>query len=241
MAGNISGIEIYENEISYERLQINPEDFYETSGTPMPSYEPFLSELEEVIAVGKNISRARSLFRMLDTISVARKDFSIDNIGFNCGSKIARQLRNAEQLIVFVCTSGHGITQQYKEYIDTNELVKAYFVDILGNIIVEKAMDIIQERISEEMKTRGMNITNRYSPGYCNWNTNEQAKIFSMLPDNPCGVKLTQSSLMIPSKSISGVIGCGKNVKYTDYGCQLCELEMCIYRKNGNNTFNYYG
>ena len=231
MAGNISGIEVYENEISYERLQINPKDFYETSGASVPSYEPFLSELEEVIAIGKNISMARSLFTISDTVSVGRKDFSIDNVLFYCGSKIARQLKNAEQIIVFVCTSGHGITQQYKEYINKNELVKAYFVDMLGNIIVEKAMDIIQEHISGEMKTRGMNITNRYSPGYCNWNTNEQAKIFSILPDNPCGVKLTQSSLMIPSKSISGVIGCGKNVRYTAYGCQLCELEMCIYRK----------
>ncbi len=231
MAGNISSIEIYESEISYERLQINPEDFFETSDASVPSYEPFLSEMEEVISIGKNISKARALYRILDTVSIGKKEFSTDNTEFNCGSKIARQLRNAEQLIVFVCTSGHGITQQYKEYIDTNELVKAYFVDILGNIIVEKAMDIIQEHISEEMKTRGMNITNRYSPGYCNWNTNEQAKVFSMLPDNPCGVKLTPSSLMIPSKSISGVIGCGKNVKYTAYGCQLCELEMCIYRK----------
>lgn len=231
MAGNISGIEIYESEISYERLQINPEDFYETSETPVSSYEPFLAELEEVIAIAENISKARVLYRILDTVSIRKKEFSIDNLEFNCGSKIARQLRNAEQLIVFVCTSGHGITQQYKEYIRTNELVKAYFADMLGNIIVEKAMDIIQERISEEMKTRGISITNRYSPGYCNWNINEQAKIFSILPDNPCGVKLTESSLMIPSKSISGVIGCGKNVKYTAYGCQLCELEMCIYRK----------
>ncbi len=231
MVGNISSIEIYESDISYERLQINPEDFYETSGASVPSYEPFLSELEEVVAVGENISRARVLFRMLNTVSIGRKDFSINNIEFNCESKIARQLKNAEQIIVFVCTSGKGITQQYEEYINKNELVKAYFVDMLGNIIVEKAMDMIQERISDEMKTRGMNITNRYSPGYCNWNTNEQAKIFSMLPDNPCGIKLTQSSLMIPSKSISGVIGCGKNVKYTAYGCQLCELEMCIYRK----------
>lgn len=231
MAGNISGIEIYESEISYERLQINPEDFYETSETPVSSYEPFLAELEEVIAIGRNISKARALFRISDTVSIGKKEFSIYNVQFNCGSKIARQLKNAEQIIVFVCTSGHGITQQYKEYIRTNELVKAYFVDILGNIVVEKAMDIIQGRISEEMKTRGINITNRYSPGYCNWNTDEQAKIFSILPDNPCGVRLTQSSLMIPSKSISGVIGCGKNVKYTAYGCQLCELEMCIYRK----------
>jgi len=52
-----------------------------------------------------------------------------------------------------------------------------------------------------------------------------------LFPENHCGIKLSDSCLMDPIKSVSGVIGFGRNVKKTAYECQMCELETCIYRK----------
>lgn len=48
---------------------------------------------------------------------------------------------------------------------------------------------------------------------------------------NPCGVTLTPSSLMIPIKSVSGVIGVGPNVRHLDYTCGLCDLKTCYKRR----------
>jgi cobalamin-dependent methionine synthase I len=140
-------------------------------------------------------------------------------------------LRYAEKLTVFVCTAGVGTTDQYKQYMEQNELLKAYFVDMMGTIAVEKAMDIIQQKLAADLLSDSLKITNRYSPGYCGWLVKEQSKLFSLLPENPCGVTLTSSSLMIPSKSISGVIGIGKEVRFSQYECQLCEMKTCLYRK----------
>jgi hypothetical protein len=36
---------------------------------------------------------------------------------------------------------------------------------------------------------------------------------------------------MTPIKSISGVIGIGKEVRPGQYACQYCELETCYKRK----------
>jgi len=73
------------------------------------------------------------------------------------------------------------------------------------------------------MAQTGLKITNRYSPGYCGWVTSEQHKLFALLPKDICSIRLTESSLMLPIKSVSGFIGIGPNVRFNPYTCQLCE------------------
>ena len=80
------------------------------------------------------------------------------------------------------------------------------------------------------MEQAGLKITNRYSPGYCGWDTREQHKLFSLLPENSCGIRLTESALMLPIKSVSGFIGVGANVRFNPYTCKMCDAEFCVYR-----------
>jgi cobalamin-dependent methionine synthase I len=63
----------------------------------------------------------------------------------------------------------------------------------------------------------------------------EQHKLFQLMPDNYCGIRLNTSALMDPEKSISGFIGIGEHVRYNQYTCGLCEMDNCIYRKTKNN------
>jgi hypothetical protein len=58
----------------------------------------------------------------------------------------------------------------------------------------------------------------------------DQHKLFSFFPENCCGVSLTESALMHPIKSVSGIIGLGKEVRYREYTCNLCGLAECFYR-----------
>ena len=100
----------------------------------------------------------------------------------------------------------------------------------MGSEIVESAMDSIQFSLEEELKSHGLYITNRYSPGYCGWNVADQQKLFTFFPKNFCDIKLSDTSLMYPIKSISGIIGIGKEVKKDNYPCKLCDDKNCIYR-----------
>jgi cobalamin-dependent methionine synthase I len=80
------------------------------------------------------------------------------------------------------------------------------------------------------MNASGYKITNRYSPGFCGWQTSEQFKIFKLFPANFCGVTLTESAVMNPIKSVSGLFGVGQHVEYHEYHCELCDAVNCIYR-----------
>jgi cobalamin-dependent methionine synthase I len=107
---------------------------------------------------------------------------------------------------------------------------KGYIYDQVGIFLTEAAGDRMQQLIRKELPP-DKTTTNRYSPGYCHWNVSDQHHLFSLFPPAPCGVTLTHSALMNPVKSISGVIGIGKEVSYRDYPCALCQSLNCIYRR----------
>jgi cobalamin-dependent methionine synthase I len=110
------------------------------------------------------------------------------------------------------------------------DFLKGYIFDIVGTEIVEAAADLMQGDLEKNMRDSGKKITNRYSPGYCGWDVTEQHKLFQLMPENYCGIKLTPSALMDPIKSISGIIGIGENVKNNPYTCRLCNQNDCVYR-----------
>jgi hypothetical protein len=91
-------------------------------------------------------------------------------------------------------------------------------------------MDRIQYFLKEEMGRINLKITNRYSPGYCGWRVAEQQRLFKMFPVDFCNIRLTESMMMDPVKSVSGIIGVGKEVKYNSYTCNLCNSFNCLYK-----------
>jgi hypothetical protein len=51
----------------------------------------------------------------------------------------------------------------------------------------------------------------------------DQHDLFSLLPEDFCGIRLTESAMMVPVKSVSGIIGIGPGVERVDYQCKNCQ------------------
>jgi len=151
---------------------------------------------------------------------------------FEAGKVVYNMLKKSEQLYVFLCTAGKGMSEWSRNLFIDGDLLKGYLVDMAGSLIVDLAVDILEKNIEIEAADNEMFITNRYSPGYCNWNVSEQQQLFSFFPENFCGVSLSSSSLMLPEKSVSGMIGAGAKVKKVPYTCAICGMENCLYSKS---------
>ena len=98
-----------------------------------------------------------------------------------------------------------------RNYLTEGDAALSYLVDTVASVTEEQATDVLHDHIEKQMQMQGLKITNRYSPGYCDWSVSEQHLLFSFLPANFCGITLTESSLMVPIKSVSGIIGIGKS------------------------------
>ncbi|MBR5730137.1 MAG: methionine synthase [Prevotella sp.] len=154
--------------------------------------------------------------------------------GFSIGKIIERQLKGTEAYALFICTAG----QEYEDYMrllkDEGDMVRVFIADALGSVIAEKTADRMEEVLQESIDKLGWRHTNRFSPGYCGWQVSQQQLLFPMFRGETCGVSLTESSLMVPIKSVSGIIGLGQTVKRLDYTCGLCDFKQCYKRKQRN-------
>ncbi|HVN57718.1 MAG TPA: vitamin B12 dependent-methionine synthase activation domain-containing protein [Bacteroidales bacterium] len=154
----------------------------------------------------------------------------IGDVVLDTGKIIPGQLNNSESIAVFICTAGGQIGEYSRQLMAEKDFLKGYILDIIGSQAADIAADLMQAHLNDLAAARGLKTTNRYSPGYCGWQVSEQQKLFSLIPGNYCGVVLNNSSLMYPVKSVSGIIGIGRNVKFNMYTCDLCDQENCIYR-----------
>jgi len=154
-----------------------------------------------------------------------------EEVHLNTGSQIKGYMKGAKYLALFVCTAGTIFTDLFSCYNHEGNYLEAFIADTIGSLTVEKAMDKIQEKLALEMQVNGLQITNRYSPGYCNWALSGQMELFEQIGDLPINISLTESCLMLPIKSVSGIIGVGANIRKRPYSCQICKNKNCIYRK----------
>jgi hypothetical protein len=157
-----------------------------------------------------------------DGLLVGEQYFTTDRI-------IAAQLRRAGKAVIFACTIGPGMEAWSRKMFAEGDAVAGHFIDTVASHTVESVAGILHDHIGSVAAGRGLSITNRFSPGYCGWPVAEQQRLFSFFPAGFCGITLTGSSLMLPIKSISGIIGMGTDVSRDPYFCDKCGMDHCTY------------
>ena len=196
-----------------------------------PSYvrdlvENLISETEQRVS----LRAGYRIFPVEQTIQSV-KQIVISKIAFNLDKMIYGLLKKSEYIALFTVTAGHEFSKWLDSFSDNDDHLSSYIIDAIGSETAELTADLLEDKIKNLAEPYNLNITNRYSPGYCSWNVSEQQKLFSLLPENFCGISLKPSGLMIPLKSISGVIGIGSDVTRIEYLCSICSMENC-YKRN---------
>lgn len=146
--------------------------------------------------------------------------------------KLARTLRDGSQVVCFVATIGRAIEKEIKKLMHINRLSEAYIIDSLGSVAIEDMVDRFQKRMTSELDKGGQTSTLRFSPGYCDWPITEQKKLFALLNTGEIDVRLTDSCLMSPRKSISGIFGITSKSADLYNPCVDCHRTKCEARRN---------
>lgn len=177
----------------------------------------------------KNAASPVCAFRLIEG-SVSDSNIQlVDNSIFTVGPVLASLLAGSELFALFVATAGDDFQAYQRNLAIRGDVLQCFIADIIGTCLVE-AVGAQMERLLEKCITP-LKHTNRFSPGYCGWKLTEQKKLFALLGGNPCGIHLSDSCLMMPEKSISGIVGIGHKVNERIYGCRYCELDTCYKRK----------
>lgn len=228
-----------EKELTYDDLSISPEDVYAQMGYPVANDKSpeaagdykspqavigaaVTREVEAVIGDVRQWLRARFVY-------ITRSDIPS---GFHLGNIIARQLRGSEAYALFIATAGAEFENYLRRLKREGDEVRVYIADALGSVIAERCADALECQLQASIDKLSWHHTNRFSPGYCGWGVEEQQVLFPLFVTHTCGVSLTEGSLMVPVKSVSGIIGMGAEVTRKDYVCSLCNYDKCFKQKH---------
>jgi len=228
---HITGVREYT--IPFEKLTIDPETIPAVLGYG-DNVPPFIYQtIEDVLSQAAHRCEIQGGTLTPDSFYIDEKNgcCKLGSVVFAPGKIICKQLYRAEFIIILVCTIGQGMENWADQLIREGDGVTGYIVDAVASNIVDSAADFIQQQLGVEYRHRGCNCSNCFSPGYCGWDVSEQHKLFSLLPPHFCGIRLTSNALMIPIKSISGIVGVGAEVHKLDTTCGFCEKLDCLYRK----------
>ena len=184
----------------------------------------------ETIRTVAPLCRPRFGYELLPVEKVTRRTISVGGGELATGTVITPFLEEAEHLAVFVATAGEGFDKWFHEVKKSGDILKEYLAHAVGSEIAEATARAMAAELLGEAESKGMKISNSYSPGYCGWHVRDQQALFSLLPPRPCGITLTPSCLMLPIKSVSGIIALGRDIEKKAYGCDICNKKDC-YKK----------
>jgi hypothetical protein len=227
------GKDVFEVQINYNNYAVNKNEVVRSLGYPEQEIpEPFEESIERILPQLPKRCAIRAGYRVLDAKNPDNRDdgLYVGGTFFTTQKIVAGRMKNAEQAACFVCTIGPHMEAWAGQLVREGDTVMGHLVDTVATVAVENAADTLHEHLKRKMQEQGLRVTNRYSPGYCGWSVSEQHALFSFFPVDFCGVTLTESALMKPMKSVSGIIGVGRTVKYAGYTCERCGMSDCTYR-----------
>jgi hypothetical protein len=140
-------------------------------------------------------------------------------------SVLKKNLENVERVFPYIITVGSALE---KKTSIMDDLLKQYYLEITADIALRLGKTHLEKHLK---KLYGLEKISSMSPGsLMNWPITEQKPLFALFGDTEklVGVRLTDSMLMLPRKSISGIVF---PTEVTFTSCQLCPRERCEERK----------
>jgi hypothetical protein len=139
---------------------------------------------------------------------------------------VREKLDKVHRIIPFVATCGTEAETWSHRYTD---MLEHYWADEIKKLILRKCSQFMKDTVRAQLFPIGYMST--MNPGSLpQWPITEQTTLFSLIGNvrEDIGVNLTDTCLMIPSKSISGFFFSSET--YYE-NCQLCPMLKCPNRR----------
>ena len=213
-----------------------------------PSFYGFPSFPFRIIKAGKSgkyhLSGGRRLCNLLCHLELCSKvlrefpltlgaDNRIDGEVFQTKSRnLSVNLKDCEKILVFAATLGVGADYLIQKY-NRLEMSRAVILQAASAAMIEEYCDQVCEGLKKEYEEKGLYLRPRFSPGYGDFSLSCQSAVLDALDAGKhLGIKLTDSFLMMPSKSVTAVIGVSQKPHRCDVkGCEACGKTDCLYRR----------
>jgi hypothetical protein len=183
-----------------------------------------MPELTDLAAEATAIARPKALYKL--AFIEAKGEDTVTAAGFTFTSRVLRvNLDKLHRFFAFVGTAG----RELEAWADSKQdMLTHFYADAINEAVLHAAM---MNFISQLTAQYQLAATAAMNPGsLTDWPLREQRVLFALLGDvrSAVGVELTDSLLMVPRKSVSGILFVAEE---TFASCQLCPRHDCPNRR----------
>lgn len=160
-----------------------------------------LKLIDDTMETVERAANPKSMYRIYDC-SVTEDALIIDHVEFK-SKRLAENLKGCKKVAILAATAGTECDRLLRA--SAFEGARLIVMQAVLAAKIEEICDVLQNSIETEnsVKTRS-----RFSPGYYDLDISEQKKLFSLLEiTKRCGITLTDSFQMIPTKSVTAFAG----------------------------------
>ena len=189
----------------------------------------YAGDVHGLIEVTQPLIRPKAIY---EVCYIDRKDEDkVEISGVEFTSRVLRvNLDKVERVFSYIATCG---TEVQSVEVESDDLMRKFVLDAIKQMALGVAVKHLRQHIDENFRPGQMSAMN---PGSLeDWPISQQKQLFSIFGDveSLIGVRLTDSFLMLPIKSVSGIYF-PTEIKFES--CQLCPRERCQGRRAPYNA-----
>ena len=187
--------------------------------------------LEECIREAEGAAQFHHLIREYPLTIEA--DGTIDGGCFRVKSRnLQKNLSGCESVLVMAATAGAGVDRLLARY-GKLSVAKAVVMQAAAAAMIEAYCNELNAAWKKEYLEKGLYLRPRFSPGYGDFPLSAQKQVLDGLEAGKrIGITLTEGYLMMPSKSVTAVIGVSRTpASCTIEGCEACGKKDCAFRR----------
>jgi hypothetical protein len=157
-----------------------------------------------------------------------RQGHSLELEGVRFESRVLSQnLADVERVFPYIATCG---TELEDFLLPDGDMLARYWLDVFKEMALEAAIQHLRTLLRERFALQGFSSMNPGSGDRNVWPIGQQKPLFSLFGDVEAliGVRLTESYLMMPNKSVSGLFF---PTEVPFESCQLCTRADCPRRR----------
>jgi hypothetical protein len=180
--------------------------------------------VRELAELARSVAKPKAVYRVCYLENRAGDSLEIGGVRFT--SRLLRfYLDNIERVFPYIVTCGRELDEIA---IPSDDFTRRYYLDAIKEMAMRSALGYLEDYLKAKY---ALGQLSRISPGSLeSWPLTQQRELFGVLGDVRAlvGVELNESCLMIPLKSVSGILF-PTQVEFE--GCRLCPREDCRERR----------
>ncbi len=198
-------------------------------GTAAQCDDTLSTLVEEALAELEKVAVPRMVWRRVEVTTQP------DGIGLGPvtapGADLAQHLAGCREAVLFAATLGIGVDQLIRR-VALLSMSQSAALQAGAAALLETYCDWCQEELAKE--PGAAHQRSRFSPGYGDLPLSFQGPLLRCLESHRIGLTTTAAMMMVPTKSVSAIIGLGEEQgekRPCGRGCAFCSKTDCAFRK----------